>query len=119
MPSAGDAVRSAPKHGGRYPVRLLWCHRVNDGRLDDGWIIVTDAGAVETRRYGPFAQRGFRRRLERFGAERPVKPCVEIFFFQQHRHAVVIGLHPGAGARDDDRAGEDFFARRGIAPAVP
>jgi hypothetical protein len=71
MPSAGDAVRSAPKHGGRYPVRLLWCHRVNDGRLDDGWIIVTDAGAVKARRHGPFAQRGFRCRLERLRAKRP------------------------------------------------
>ena len=44
--------------------------------------------------------------LSASGPERAVKPAVEILRLEQHRHAVVIGLHPGAGTRHDDRAGQ-------------
>ena len=90
-------------------------------RLDNGRIIVTDAGAIEPRRYGPFAQAPILpAQLERVGAERTVKPGVEILRLAAapacgRDTAAIQALAPHTMIVQDRISSP----RRGIAPAVP
>jgi hypothetical protein len=51
--------------------------------------------------------------FEHFRATR-TEPAAKILRLQQHRHAVVIGLHPSQSARNDDGAGKNPFAGRSL-----
>ena len=65
------------------------------------------------------AQFFFGCRFEHLRSRRAIKPRIEILRLQQHRHAVVIGRHPGAGTRDDDRGGNHLVEVFRIDPAIP